>query len=406
MAVGLTEPENLLAIDGVRLATVAAGVRYPNRDDMVLMELAEGSTVAAVFTLNKYCAAPVIVAKKHMLETPARALLINSGNANAGTGQQGLDNAKRSCVVLAESLGLSPQQVLPFSTGVIGEQLPMGRVVDGANELVNNLSEDNWLPAAKAIMTTDTLPKAVSQQIEIEGQSITITGIAKGSGMICPNMATMLSYVATDAIIDADLLQKMLSEANDASFNRITVDSDTSTNDALVLVASAKSGAPPIESLESPSGQAFYQALEQVLVTLAISIVCDGEGATKFVKVVVNGGASESDCEAIAYSVAHSPLVKTALFASDPNWGRILMAIGKAPTKYLELDKVDIKINGLSLIESGEPATDYTEAAGKAEFEKAEIIIAIDLNLGSADYHVWTTDLSHDYVSINADYRS
>lgn len=406
MAVGLKEPSDLLAVSGVRLATVAAGVRYTNRDDMVLMEIAQGSNIAAVFTLNKYCAAPVIVAKEHMAQMPARALLINSGNANAGTGKRGLDNARQSCKAAAQLLGLESSQVLPFSTGVIGEQLPMDVLLNGVNELTEGLSEDNWLPAAKAIMTTDTLAKAVSQQIEIDGRSITITGMAKGSGMICPNMATMLSYVATDANIEASLLQNLLSEANNASFNRITVDSDTSTNDALVLVATGKSTVPRINSSDSAAGQAFYQALEQLLINLATAVVRDGEGATKFVKVAVSGGVGESDCEAIAYSVAHSPLVKTALFASDPNWGRILMAIGKAPTQRLELDKVDIKINDLNIIESGEPVAAYTESAGKAVFEQQEITIAIDLNLGSAKYHVWTTDLSQEYVSINADYRS
>ena len=407
MAVGLKEPSDLLDVSGVRIATTAAGLRYKDRDDMVLIEVAEGSNVAAVFTQNKYCAAPIIVAKEHIAQRPVRALLINAGNANAGTGKQGLDNARLSCSKVSELLNLSPEQILPFSTGVIGEQLPMNLMLKGITQMTAELSEpSNWLSAAKAIMTTDTLPKAVSHTVNVEGHNLTITGVSKGSGMICPNMATMLSYVATDADIEADLLNRLLAKANKASFNRITVDSDTSTNDALVLIATAKSGAPQIDDEHSVAGQAFYLALEQVLIDLATAVVRDGEGATKFVKVEVRGGASENDCEAIAYSVAHSPLVKTALFASDPNWGRILAAIGKAPIRRLELDKVSININKLSIIESGEPTESYTEAAGKKVFEQDDITISIDLNLGSADYHVWTSDLSHEYVTINADYRS
>ena len=407
MAVGLKEPSDLLDVSGVRIATTAAGLRYKDRDDMVLIEVAEGSNVAAVFTQNKYCAAPIIVAKEHIAQRPVRALLINAGNANAGTGKQGLDNARLSCSKVSELLNLSPEQILPFSTGVIGEQLPMNLMLKGITQMTAELSEpSNWLSAAKAIMTTDTLPKAVSHTVNVEGHNLTITGVSKGSGMICPNMATMLSYVATDADIEADLLNRLLAKANKASFNRITVDSDTSTNDALVLIATAKSGAPQIDDEHSVAGQAFYLALEQVLIDLATAVVRDGEGATKFVKVEVRGGASENDCEAIAYSVAHSPLVKTALFASDPNWGRILAAIGKAPIGRLELDKVSININKLSIIESGEPTESYTEAAGKKVFEQDDITISIDLNLGSADYHVWTSDLSHEYVTINADYRS
>ena len=413
MAVGLKDPSDLINVSGVRIATVAACLRYKGRDDMVLLEIAEGSNVAALFTLNKYCAAPVIVAKEHIAQAPIRALLINAGNANAGTGHQGIDNARQSCAAVAELLNFSPQQVLPFSTGVIGEQLPLDAMLDSVPKLVDGLSapaveslESSWLSAAKAIMTTDTLPKATSRLVEIDGHTITITGTAKGSGMICPNMATMLSYVATDADIDAHLLKSLLSKANAASFNRITVDSDTSTNDALVLIATAKSQAAKISSEDSTAAETFYLALEQVLIDLATAVVRDGEGATKFVRVEVMGGATTSDCEAIAYSIAHSPLVKTALFASDPNWGRILAAIGKAPIERLELDKIDIHISGVSIIESGEPAESYTEADGKKVFEQEDITISVDLNLGSANYHVWTSDLSHEYVSINADYRS
>lgn len=406
MPVGLFAPQTLLPIAGVRIGVAESNIRYQGRNDLVLMTLAQGSSVAAVYTKNRYCAAPVLLCKEHMALQSPSALLINAGNANAGTGQQGMVNAKQSCDIVAQAIGCESQSVLPFSTGVIGEQLPMDAVQKGIEIASQNLKSDNWLSAASAIMTTDTVAKAISEQVVIDGHTITITGISKGSGMICPNMATMLGYVATDADIDQTVLQSMLGNANDQSFNRITVDSDTSTNDALVLVATAKSGNAVIDNRESDSAIIFYDALERVLIHLATSIVRDGEGATKFVKVSVNGGASPQDSEAIAYSVAHSPLVKTALFASDPNWGRILAAIGKAPVNELVIEKVDIKINGVALIDSGEPAKTYTEEQGQAVFNESEIEIDIQLNLGDADYHVWTSDLSHDYVSINADYRS
>ncbi|MCL4149802.1 UNVERIFIED_CONTAM: hypothetical protein GTU68_044560 [Idotea baltica] len=369
---------------------------------MVLFKLAEGTNTAAVFTKNKYCAAPVIVARQHLSKTPPRALLINAGNANAGTGQIGLDNARQSCQATAKVFGLEAEQVLPFSTGVIGEQLPMDKVLNGINTASTSLSKNNWLTAAAAIMTTDTLAKGVSECVRIGNQEVTITGIAKGSGMICPDMATLLSYVATDADISVDKLQNFLELGANASFNRITVDSDTSTNDALVLVATGKSGV----IVDDENTVKFSQALEKVLVALATSVVRDGEGATKFVKIEVLNGVSEVDCESIAYSVAHSPLVKTALFASDPNWGRILAAVGKADVEQLDIDKINIQINGQPLIESGQPAATYTEEIGQSIFQQAEITISIDLALGDQHYHVWTSDLSHEYVSINADYRS
>ena len=405
MAVKLNSPTELLPIKGIRLASTAAQIRYRNRNDLLLMSLVEGSTTAAVFTQNKYCAAPVIIAREHLQKTQPRALLINAGNANAGTGKEGLDNVVSSCEAVATSLGLDVEQILPFSTGVIGEQLPMDKVVNGVSEVADKLSEDNWLEAAATIMTTDTVAKGVSEQFEIDGEKITITGIVKGSGMICPNMATLLSYVATDANIPSDILQVLLERATEASFNRITVDSDTSTNDALVLIATGQSNVD-FESLESETIAQFYSSLKKVLVELATAVVRDGEGATKFVEVEIIGGKTKKDCATIAYSIAHSPLVKTALFASDPNWGRILAAIGKADVNDLNIETIDISINGQPLIKAGEPAPSYNEEIGQQIFQQDEITINVNLNLGKESYNVWTSDLSHEYVSINADYRS
>lgn len=403
MAVGLKQPGILHPVKGVSLATTAAGIRYQGRDDLLLISLTEGSTTAAVFTQNKCCAAPVTVAMNNMQATASRALLVNSGNANAVTGDQGFDDALSSCEFVAKGLGIKSKSVLPFSTGVIGERLNMSAMRAGIKALPNQLKEDNWLAAANAIMTTDTLPKAVSKQIDIGGNIITITGITKGSGMICPNMATMLAYVATDASIDQADLELLLHRGVAESFNKITVDSDTSTNDALVLMATGQAQEVALKGAEL---EHFYTELEALLVELATSIIRDGEGATKFVKISVEGGQSNSDCAAIAYSIAHSPLVKTALFASDPNWGRILMALGKAPVDLLDMSKVDIMIGDVALIEQGQPALTYTEEAGKAVFSQAEILIQLNLNAGNSASHVWTSDLSHEYVSINADYRS
>ena len=406
MPIGLNAPENLLPISGVSIGVAESNIRYTGRSDLVLMSLSEGTSTAAVYTKNRYCAAPVTLCKEHAQKKSPKALLINAGNANAGTGALGMQNAKQSCEMVSRAIGCNVDEVLPFSTGVIGEQLPMDAVQKGVDLASANMSEDNWLLAANAVMTTDIVAKAVSKQVEINGKLISITGMTKGSGMICPNMATMLGYVATDAAISADTLQAMLVQANNQSFNRITVDSDTSTNDSLVLVATGKAGNKTINSVDSSEAVTFYKALESVLINLATSIIRDGEGATKFVKVDVLGGASEKDCESIAYSVAHSPLVKTALYASDPNWGRILAAIGKAPVDQLEIEQVDISINEIELIKNGEPALSYTEAAGQSVFNQEEITIQINLNIGASNYHVWTSDLSHEYVTINADYRS
>ena len=406
MPVGLKPPAALSVVKGVRLATAAAGIKYSEREDMLLITLPEGSAVAGVFTQNKFCAAPVKLARQNLQAGSARALLINSGNANAGTGSQGMDNALSSCAQVAEQLSLRPEQVLPFSTGVIGEQLPMPAISAGINQLINNGIEDNWLAAATAIMTTDTVAKGVSETLDIDGHIITITGIAKGSGMICPNMATLLSYVATDASVDKVTLQALLDRATEASFNRITVDSDTSTNDALMLLATGEAGNSEINSLADPRAEQLYSAIESVLISLATAVIRDAEGASKFVKIEIVNSLSVADAKSIAYSVAHSPLVKTALFASDPNWGRLLMAVGKADVETLDISAMNLSINGVALIERGEPASTYTEAAGKKVFEQSEIEIRIDLNAGDQRFHVWTSDLSHDYVSINADYRS
>lgn len=412
MAVNLSAPESLSPVSGVRLSTVAAGLRYQGRDDLLIMEFVPGTVSCAVFTKNKFAAAPVIQAKANLAQSAPRALLINAGNANAVTGERGLQNCQRSCALVAELLDLQSSEVLPFSTGVIGEQLSMPALEQGITDACNGLtgSEDNsgaqWENAAGAIMTTDTVAKACSAQLDIAGQTVTITGIAKGSGMICPDMATMLSFVATDALVAKPLLEEMLSRATEASFNRITVDSDTSTNDALVLSATGKAMTAPLASWHSAGAEEFYQALERVLVHLATAIIRDGEGATKFVRVEVINAAQVEDGKAVAYAVAHSPLVKTALFASDPNWGRILMAIGKAETANLDPTVLGVAVNEVDIVAHGEPAVGYSEAAGQAAFAEDEIVIRIDLAQGSERYHVWTSDLSHDYVSINADYRS
>jgi glutamate N-acetyltransferase/amino-acid N-acetyltransferase len=414
MAVNLVEPNNIAKVAGVRLRAVSSGMRYRDRDDLLLFDFAEGTITSALFTQNKFCAAPVVVAKRHLdsikqqdSSKPIRALLINAGNANAGTGQIGMDNCLANCHQLAELLSCEPNAVLPFSTGVIGMQMNMQALSKGIANLCADLQvSQDWFVAAKAIMTTDTVAKAASRTLDLDGHSLTVSGIAKGSGMIRPDMATMLGFIATNADISQDVLDDFLKRATAASFNRITVDGDTSTNDAVVLSATGQTDHPRIIDGDSVAGAALYQAIEQVAIELAHSIVRDGEGATKFVTVEVKGGKSSNDCSEIAYSIAHSPLVKTALNASDPNWGRILMAIGKAPTDDFDIDTLDLTINGVPLITHGQPHPDYCEALGQREFQKEEITISVHLNLGTHSYTVWTTDLSHDYVRINADYRS
>ena len=402
MAVNLTPPELLLPIAGIKLASAAAGICYQDRTDLVLMELAEGSTTAAVFTRNAFCAAPVILCKENLLSTSPRYLLINSGNANAGTGAKGLQAAKDTCKKVAELTGCNENEVLPFSTGVIGQQLPVDVINTRVPDAISLLVEDGWMDAAKAIMTTDTIAKGISKQVTIDGETITITGIAKGSGMICPDMATLLSYVATDADIKQSALQCMLNEAAAGSFNSITVDSDTSTNDSLVLVATGQSGV----KIRDNNTDEFAVALNEVCQHLAQSIIRDGEGATKFVVIDVVDALSEDEAREVAYTVAHSPLVKTALFASDANWGRILAAVGRSKIDHLDVSKVTLWLGDTLLLESGEPVASYTEEQGQAEMAKEDINIRIYLDRGDAYTRIWTNDLSHEYVSINADYRS
>jgi glutamate N-acetyltransferase/amino-acid N-acetyltransferase len=405
MAVKLTEPTHVHSIKGVRLATASAGIRYAGRDDVVLIEIAEQSNVAAVFTQNKFCAAPVTLSVNHLKHDTPRYLIINAGNANAGTGQLGMDAAIATTNAVAKHMNVTPQQVLPFSTGVIGEVLDVSKIENQLSLLSGNLSEDHWLMAAKAIMTTDTVAKAYSKKINIGGNEISVTGIAKGSGMIQPNMATMLSYVATDLAISKKALQQLLSQAADQSFNAITVDSDTSTNDACVLIATGKAQVSYV-ALTADEQTQFKHALCWVMLMLAQAIVRDGEGATKFVAVCVEQASHIKQAKMVAYSVANSPLVKTALSASDPNWGRIMAAAGKCCDDDLQLSQASLSINGVSVMVRGELAASYTEQAGKQAMQAEEIEINIQLNLGVVQHTVWTTDLTHEYVSINADYRS
>ncbi|MGV6810484.1 MAG: bifunctional glutamate N-acetyltransferase/amino-acid acetyltransferase ArgJ [bacterium] len=404
MAVNLSAPETdqLLPVSGIRLAACAAGIRYANRNDLVLLELAEGTTSAAVFTKNAFCAAPVVLCREHLAQTAPRYLLINSGNANAGTGDQGMQVARQTCAWVAELASCEPSAVLPFSTGVIGEPLPLAPFEKTLPTAFANLAEDQWLAAAQGIMTTDTVAKAVSKQVEINGKTVTITGMSKGSGMIKPDMATMLAYVACDAEIDQARLQRLLQQGTDDSFNAITVDGDTSTNDALVLMATGQSGAVIDDQCEAD----FYAAFLDVLQYLAHAIIRDGEGATKFVSIVVEQAQDREEARTVAYTVAHSPLVKTALFASDPNWGRLLMAIGRSPIEALDVQKISLFLGKTPLLVDGLPAADYTEAKGQAEMDQTEITIRIQLGRGQAEATVWTSDLSYDYVKINAEYRS
>lgn len=403
MAVGLNPPGELSAVRGVRLATGRAGIKPRlTRDDVVLFEIAEQAEVAAVFTRNRFCAAPVNVARRH-LESNAhiRYLLVNSGNANAGTGQQGEVNALHTCKSVGDLGGCAAQAVLPFSTGVIGQQLPVDKIESALPALFQTLDADHWTAASKAIMTTDTVPKAVSRQFSLDGKTVTITGISKGSGMIKPDMATMLGYVATDARISRDDLNQLLRVVVEESFNAITVDGDTSTNDACVLIATGESGVK-IDA----SNTAFREVLVEVFQHLAHAIVRDGEGATKFVEIQVQCAGSRADARAIAYTIAHSPLVKTALFASDANWGRILAAIGRAPIEHLDISKLDLYLGDVCLIRQGSPDPDYNEEKGQAVMSKQEITIRADLAQGAESATVWTTDLSYDYVKINAEYRT
>ena len=408
MPVKLSAPTaaSLLPVSGVQLGFAQAHVRKPNRKDVLVIQLTEGTAVAGVFTLNQFCAAPVILCKQFLTEKSGiRALLVNTGCANAGTGEDGINRAKQSCEALAKLLNIQLNQVLPFSTGVILEPLPVDKVIAGMPAAIENLAESNWLNAAEAIMTTDIVAKGTSRQLQIEGKTVTITGISKGSGMIHPNMATMLGYIATDAAISQSALENMIQFAVNKSFNCITVDGDTSTNDSLILMATGK--AENVQITEDSSNFAEVRdALTEVAVELAQAIVRDGEGATKFMTVTVEGGHDEAECRKVAYAIAHSPLIKTAFFASDPNLGRILAAIGYAGVENLDVNNMELYLGDVLVAEKGGRAASYQETQGAAIMQESDILVRVVLNRGQSNVTIWTCDFSYDYVKINADYRS
>ena len=399
-------PEHLHAVPGVRLGVAEAGIRKANRRDLTVIELAPGSHVAGVFTQNRFCAAPVQLCKQHMAAGEIRALVINTGNANAGTGESGLAHARTTCEALARRFDVVPEAILPFSTGVILEPLPIDRLTAALPAAVADLRDDGWFDAAHAIMTTDTVPKGASRRVRIEGHEATLTGISKGAGMIRPNMATMLGFLATDAAITKPLLERLTREAADASFNSITIDGDTSTNDSFIVLATGKAGNPTIDDAASPAFAALREAVMGVSIELAQAIVRDGEGATKFITVNVRNGRDRDECRAVAYAIAHSPLVKTAFFASDPNLGRILAAIGYAGIGDLDVDALRVWLGDVLVAEKGGRAASYEEADGARVMAEAEIDVIVDLARGDAEATVWTCDFSYDYVKINADYRS
>ncbi|MEW6353868.1 MAG: bifunctional glutamate N-acetyltransferase/amino-acid acetyltransferase ArgJ [Pseudomonadota bacterium] len=405
MAVNLAGLPALHPVAGMRLGTACAGIKKPGRRDLVVMELCAGATCAALFTQNAFCAAPVNVARVHLQESAPRFLLVNTGNANAGTGAQGLSDAESCCEVLAQLAGCDVTEVLPFSTGVIGEPLPLEKITAALPAAYAALTATGWEDAAHGIMTTDTVAKGATRRVDIAGATLTVTGIAKGSGMIRPDMATMLAFIATDAHVAQELLQECLRGAVQSSFNRITVDGDTSTNDACVLIATGQSG-PHIDGAQHPAYPALRAAVSEVCTELAQTIVRDGEGATKFITVNVEGGASEAECAAVAYAVAHSPLVKTAFFACDPNWGRILAAVGRAGVAHLDLEKITIHLDEVCIVRDGGRAPGYEERLGQEVMRRPEITIRIDLARGAHGTTVWTCDFSYDYVRINAEYRT
>jgi glutamate N-acetyltransferase/amino-acid N-acetyltransferase len=389
------------------LGIAEANIKRPDRKDLLVMQLCDGARVAGVFTKNRFCAAPVIVAREHLAKPEGiRALLVNTGNANAGTGEQGMRDARTTCAALAGLLNCKASQILPFSTGVIMEPLPLAKIAAGLPAAVANMRADNWFDAAHAIMTTDIVAKAISRQVSIDGVTVTITGIAKGSGMIHPNMATMLGYIATDAAIAQPMLQQMVSSASDRSFNCITVDGDTSTNDALMLIATGKAALPEVRDTNSKTYSALLAAITEVATWLAQAIVRDGEGATKFITVRVEGGKSEAECKQIGYAIARSPLVKTAFFASDPNLGRILAAIGYAGVDDLDVAALKLYLDEVLVAENGGRAASYREEDGQRVMQQSDITIRVVLNRGAALATLWTCDFSYDYVKINASYRS
>ena len=392
-----------LTVGGIRLGVARAAIKYPDRRDLVVIEAAAGTQAAAVFTRNAFCAAPVILARQHLAAASPRYLVINTGNANAGTGRQGLVDAEASCRAVAERTGCRIEEVLPFSTGVIGEPLPLYRLVTGLPAALAALRPDGWEEAAHGIMTTDTRPKWASRRLSLDGRTVTVAGIAKGAGMICPDMATLLAFVTTDAAVDETALRRILSDAVAESFNAITVDGDTSTNDACVLLATGQS---QVKASVGENGQRLAAAVRDVCLDLAQAIVRDGEGATKFITVAVEGGRDRDECRQVAYAIAHSPLVKTAFFASDPNWGRILAAVGRAGLADLDLERIRIHLDDVCIVRDGGRAPDYTEAQGQRIMARPEILIRVGLGRGDATARVWTTDLSFDYVRINAEYRT
>ena len=413
MAVNLvaTPAEALYPIAGVRWGITEAGIRKANRKDLAVLLLDEGASVGAVFTQNRFCAAPVQICREHLAKNAGqshgiRAMLINTGNANAGTGDDGLARAHASCIALARELNLAPEQILPFSTGVIMEPLPHDRIAAGLPAAIADASEDHWGRAAEAIMTTDTVAKAFSSRIQLGGVAVTITGISKGAGMIRPNMATMLGFLATDACVSQAVMAQLARELAEGSFNRVTVDGDTSTNDSFVLVASNQARHTPITSLDSEDGRALRAAMMMIAVQLAQAIVRDGEGATKFITIRVEGGQTAEECRKVAYAIAHSPLVKTAFFASDPNLGRILAAVGYAGIEDLDQTRIDLYLDDVLVAKNGGRHPDYVEADGQRVMKQSEITVRVVLGRGAAADTVWTCDLSYDYVKINADYRS
>jgi glutamate N-acetyltransferase/amino-acid N-acetyltransferase len=408
MAVNLPAPRagDLHPIAGVRIGVAEAGIRKPNRKDLTVVLIDRGASVTGVFTQNRFCAAPVQVCREHLACGDIRAMVINTGNANAGTGDDGLARARATCAALARRLEIAPEQVLPFSTGVIMEPLPLERLEAGLPAALADAKQDNWLRAAEGIMTTDTVAKAFSRRVVIDAVSVNITGISKGAGMIRPNMATMLGFMATDAKVDRAVMRQLALELAEASFNRVTVDGDTSTNDSFVVIASNKAMHAPIKSLDSAAGQALKSAMLEVARQLAQAIVRDGEGATKFITVRVEGGKSAEECRKVAYAIAHSPLVKTAFFASDPNLGRILAAVGYAGIEDLDQTKIDLYLDDLHVAVNGGRHPAYREEDGQRVMKQSEIKVRVGLGRGTAHDTVWTCDMSHDYVSINADYRS
>jgi len=400
------DPASLLPVAGVRLGIASAGIKKPGRRDITLIELAPGSRVAGVFTQNRFCAAPVAVCKQHLAQGDIRALLINTGNANAGTGEEGLARARRTCEAVAQLMGCAAENVLPFSTGVILEPLPVDRILPALPAARADLAPDHWSEAAHAIMTTDIVAKGVSRQIQVGASTLTVTGIAKGSGMIHPNMATMLGYVATDAVIAPGLMPQLVKEVADVSFNCVTVDGDTSTNDSFILIATGQAGNAEIADSASADYAALKADLSEVAIGLAQAMARDGEGATKFITVAVEGGRDRAECKQIAYAIARSPLVKTAFFASDPNLGRILAAIGYAGVTDLDVNALQVYLGDVLVAERGGRAASYTEAQGAAVMKEADIAVRVVLNRGHADATVWTCDFSYDYVKINAEYRT